>query len=79
MGHYSTTDAYTKLLDDAPVGYPRKHKCVNDTLLYDYNIESAFWHTYDFLDLCAKKGITLKPEKCKFCHREVVFLGFQLT
>lgn len=78
MGHCSATDAYTKRFDDAMADFPRKHKCVDDTLLYDSSIEGAFWHTYDFLELCAKKGITLKPEKFMFCQREVEFVGFHL-
>ena len=41
-------------------------------------IEEAFWHTFDFLELCARKGITLKPEKFKFCRREAEFVGFHL-
>lgn len=78
MGHCSATDAYTKRFDDAVSGFPRKHKCVDDTLLYDSNIKDAFWHTYDFLELCAKKGVTLKPEKFMFCRREVKFGGYHL-
>ena len=78
MGHCSATDAYTKRVDDAVADFPRKHKCVDDTLHYDSSIEAAFWHTYDFLELCAKKGIALKPEKFRFCRREVEFVGFYL-
>ncbi|KAK4313454.1 hypothetical protein Pmani_015211 [Petrolisthes manimaculis] len=78
MGHCSATDAYTKRFDDAVTDFPCKHKCVDDTLLYDSSVEGAFWHTYEFLELCAKKGITLKPEKFSFCKREVEFVGFHL-
>ncbi|XP_064091675.1 uncharacterized protein LOC135205255 [Macrobrachium nipponense] len=78
MGHCSASDAYTKRFDDAIKDIPRKHKCVDDTLLYDNSVEEAFWHMYNFLDTCAKKGITLKPEKFSFCQREVSFVGFQL-
>ncbi|KAK3883907.1 hypothetical protein Pcinc_011809 [Petrolisthes cinctipes] len=76
MGHCSAMDAYTKRFDDAVTDFPRKQKCVDDTLLYDSSVEGAFWHTYDFLELCAKKGITLKPEKFRFCKREVEFGDF---
>ena len=78
MGHCSATDAYTKRFDDAMSDFPRKHKCVDDTLLYDAGVEQSFWHTYDFLELCAKRGITLKPEKFVFCQRQVEFVGFNL-
>lgn len=44
----------------------------------DTSVEEAFWHVYDLLETCAMKGITLKPEKFKFCQREVDFVGFCL-
>ena len=78
MGHSTSTDAYTKRFDDALCDFPRKHKCVEDTLLYDSSVETSFWHTYDFLELCARRGITLKPEKFMFCRREVEFVGYHL-
>ena len=78
MGHCSASDAYTKRFDDAIKDIPRKYKCIDDTLLYDTSIEEAFWHAYDLLETCARKGITLKPEKFCFCRREVNFVGFQL-
>ncbi|XP_076050210.1 uncharacterized protein LOC143030874 [Oratosquilla oratoria] len=56
----------------------RKFKCVDDTLLYDASVEDAFWHTYDFLETCAMKGVTLKPEKFRFCRRQVDFVGFHV-
>ena len=46
--------------------------------MYDANVEQAFWHTYDFLERCARRGITLKAEKFVFCRREVEFVGFHL-
>lgn len=78
MGHCSASDAYTRRFDDAIQDVPRKYKCVDDTLLYDTSVQEAFWHTYDFLAICAEKGITLKPEKFKFCRREIDFVGFHL-
>jgi len=78
MGHCSAGDAYTKRFDDAIQDLPRKHKCVDDTLLYDTSVEEAFWHTYDFLEVCAKARVTLKPEKFRFCRREVEFVGYHL-
>lgn len=78
MGHCSAGDAYVKRFDDAIQGITRKHKCVDDTLLYDSSVEEAFWHVYDFLATCAAKGITLKPEKFQFARREVDFVGFRL-
>ena len=78
MGLCSATDAYTKRFDDALSDFPCKHKCVDDTLLHDSSIEKSFWYTYDFLELCVRRGITLKPEKFMFCRREVEFVGFHI-
>ena len=78
MGHCSASDAYTCRFDDAIEGVPWKFKCVDDTLLYDSSVEESFWHVYDFLSICSSKGITLKPEKFKFCRREVDFVGFDV-
>ena len=79
MGHCAAGDAYTKRFDDAIIDLPRKYKCIDDTLLYDTGVEEAFWHVYDFLEVCAKAGVTLKPEKFRFCHREVDFVGYHLA
>ena len=51
---------------------------VDDTLPYDSSIEEAFWHIFEFLETCARAGVMLKPEKFKFCRREVKFVGFHL-
>ncbi|KAG0701317.1 Retrovirus-related Pol polyprotein from transposon 17.6 [Chionoecetes opilio] len=78
MRHCSASDAYTKRFDDSVQDILRKYKCVDDTLLYDTCVEDAFWHTYEFLDTCARAGVTLKPEKVWFCRREAEFVGFHL-
>lgn len=70
-------DAYTKRFDDTIESIARKHKCMDDTLLYDVSVEQPFWHAYEFLETCHKSGITLQPEKVKFFQRETEF-GFQL-
>ncbi|XP_076042081.1 uncharacterized protein LOC143025983 [Oratosquilla oratoria] len=78
MGHCAAPDAYTRRFDEAIAGIQRKVKCVDDTLLFDASVEDAFWHTYNFLETCATKGVTLKPEKFKFGRREVDFVGFHV-
>jgi len=57
---------------------PRKYKCIDDTLLYDTSVEGTVWHTYEFLEVCAETGVTLKPEKIQFCKKEVLFVGYHL-
>ena len=78
MGHCAAPDAYTKRFDDAIVGIERKYKCVDDLLLFDDSVANAFWHAYDMLETCARKGITLHPTKFRFCKRQVEFAGFNL-
>jgi len=73
MGHCAAQDAFTKCFDDTIIDIPRKLKCVDDTLLYDHNVAEAFWHTYKFLE-----GITLRPDKFRFCKRSVTFAGYVL-
>ncbi|KAK3894918.1 hypothetical protein Pcinc_001366 [Petrolisthes cinctipes] len=78
MGHCSAPDAYTRRFDEAIEDIQRKFKCVDDTLLFDNSVEEAFWHTHDFLETCARKGLTLKPEKFKFCRRQFKFCRRQI-
>jgi len=66
MGLCAAPDAYTRRYDEAIAGIQRKLKCVDDTLICDHNVEDAFWHAYQFLEKCAMKGITQKPERFKF-------------
>lgn len=78
MGHCAASDAYTRRYDDAIAGITRKLKCIDDTLLYNISVEDSFWHTYEFLETCVRKGITLKREKFKFCRRETDFVDFHI-
>ena len=78
MGLCSSTDAYTRRFDDAIEHIPRKLKCVDDVLLYSHSVESALQQAYQFLKTCEEKGITLNPNKFKFCRREVEFVGYNV-
>lgn len=78
MGHCAAPDAYARRFDEAIAGVTRKLKCIDDTLLYDPSVEDSFWHAYELLETCGRKGITLKPDKFKFCRRETNFVGFHI-
>ena len=43
QGHLASGDAYTRRYDDIISDVPRKHKIVDDVLLYDKGIEEAFY------------------------------------
>ena len=67
-GDTTNTVDYTCHFDEIISTLPQKTKVVDDCLLYNYSIEQAFWHAWDFLDLCAKHGITVCIENFQFCR-----------
>ena len=78
QGHIASGDGYVRRFDDILSDVERKQKVVDDLLVYDSDIESAFYHTFDVLTLCAKNGVTINPEKFKFARREVDFVGYHV-
>ena len=79
QGFLAAGDAYTHRYDEIIKDIPRKVKCVDDTLLYDSSIEESSYHTWDFLTLCAEKGIVINADKFQFCRDTVKFLGLTIT
>ncbi len=79
QGFHGTGDAYTRRYDDITSGEQRYLRCIDDGLLYDDDVEAAFWHTYDHIKLCADNGIVFNPEKFKFARESVEFAGFEVT
>ena len=54
-------------------------RCIDDILLWDDSIETAFWHTFDYIKLCADNGIVFNKEKFEFAKDVVEFAGFEIT
>ena len=79
QGFHGSGDGYTKRTDDIIAGFPRKTKCIDDSLLYDLSIEQAFWHAVDFIILCNTNGIIFNVEKFRFAEEELDFAGFTVT
>ena len=81
QGYLASGDAYTCSYDKKIKDVPHKIKIVDNSLLFDKNIEEAFYHTLDYLLLCEKKknGIVLNREKFQFSLDVVQFGGFQIT
>ena len=48
-------------------------------MLFDDNITSNFYYTFNYLKLCGDNGITFNEDKFKFCQLEVEFAGFRVT
>ena len=70
QGFKGSGDGFNRRYDDIIIDQERKAKVVDDTVLWDADITEAFYHTFDFLLLCANNGVTLKPEKFKFCRKD---------
>ena len=79
QGYLASGDAYTRRYDEVIKDVEREVKCVDDVLLYDSGIEEAFYHTFDYLTLCAKNGVVQNRKKFQFCQDTVQFAGLQLT
>ena len=53
--YLASGDVYSRRYDEVIKDIPHKVKIVDETLLYDSNIEGAFYRIFDFLLHCAKK------------------------
>lgn len=79
QGFHGSNDGYTKRFDDITKDFPRVRRCVDDSLLWDEDIASAFWHTLHYVKLCGDNGVVFNPEKFHFAKDIVEFAGFDLT
>ena len=79
QGFIASGDAYTRRFDEVTKDVLRKVKIVDDSLLYDDDIESAFFHTFDYLYLGAINGVVYSDTKFQFCRDNVDFAGLQVT
>ena len=52
---------------------------MDDSLLWDANIEESFWHTIDYIIHCSNNGVVFNPAKFLFCQTEIDFAGFSIT
>ena len=72
-------DAYTRQFDDITSGYLRAVRLVDDSLLWDFNIGSSFWYTFDYLRLSADNRVVFNRDKFQFAQEDVSFAGFEMT
>ena len=81
QGFHASGDGYTKRCDDiiAEAKIENCLKCVDDALLFNDTIESNFWSTMKYIDVCATNGIVFNPAKFNFGREEVDFAGFTVT
>ena len=79
QGFLASGDGYTQRFDAIIATFPNKVKCVDDTCMWSNSIQEAFIQTCQWLDICARNGITLNPDKFQFCQRSVNFAGLTVT
>ena len=56
----ASSDTYTRCYDDIKSNVPGKSKSYDDVFLHDFDIQKAFYHTFEYLCLCGENGITIK-------------------
>ena len=79
QGYVAAGDAYTSRYDAFIADVDRKVKIVDDTLLWDLDIEEAFYHVFDYLILCYLNGVVFNLSKFVFCEKETEYAGLALT
>ena len=79
QGHCSAGDAFNGRVQQILAEIPRMVRVVDDVCIYDDTIEGAFWHIWDFLEVCAKNGIVINESKLQFCQEHVDFAGLSVT
>ena len=79
QGLISAGDGYTQRRSDMLEGFQDQETVVDDSIIYDDNIEQNFYRVCEFLEISAKGGCTFNPKKFQFGCREVNFLGFLIT
>ena len=79
QGYLASGDGFTHRYDLIVSDFPNLVKCVDDSLLYNPNLESSFWKTCEYISLCGSHGITFNPKKFSFGKDEVEFAGFEIT
>ena len=79
QGYNTSGDAYTHRYDRIVMGVQNMRRVIDDTLLYEENIEKAFHQVAEYLTLVGKNGIILNPDKFQFAEDSVDWAGVRLT
>ena len=79
QGYISSSDGYSRRFDEIVANVQQKTKCIDDTLLWDVDIEKSFFQACRWLDLCGRHRIIQNPEKFVFASDIMEFAGFEIT
>ena len=78
QGYIASGDGYSRRYDEV-ASFPRKTKCIDDTLLSSDTTHDCFFQAAQWLEIRGRNGITLNPEKFTFAQDVVEFAGFEIT
>ena len=79
QGHLVSGDGYNERYDAIIEGFPDITRCMDDTALWADGVRASFLHVARYLDLCARNGVVLNPEKFQFCQDVVLLAGMEVT
>ena len=79
QGFLSAGDSYSHRMDQIIGDFQDYQKCVDDSIIWDDNIEQNFHRICQFLERCNKGGSLFNEKKFQFGLKEVDFLGFRIT
>ena len=79
QGLLSAGDGYTQCSDEIIGNFLHHKKCVDDSILYELDIEKNFLATCSFLQKCATGGIIFSSKKFQFAEEDVRYAGFMVT
>ena len=79
QGFLASGDAYNQRFGRVLDRTERKTRCVDDVAMWDKDLAVHWWRVMEYLDLVAKNGIVLSPEKFEFSAHQIDFAGFRVT
>ena len=79
QGFLSAGDGYTHRADIITADVPRLRKCIDDSLLFDDDIQTNFYRVCDYLELCSRNGMVFNASKFQFASTTVQYVGFMVT
>ena len=75
----SIGDGYSRRFDEIISDIKQKTKIVDDTALWDSNLETHWWRMIEFIERLGQNGIILNKEKFQFAQRLIDYAGFRIT
>ena len=79
QGLICSGDAYTHRFDLITQGFNNVVRCVDDSLLWEDDLQSSFDLTCRYISTCSKGGINFNKKKFRFAEDEVEYVGFKVT